>query len=84
MTIYRDRSFSFEVLGPPASALLKKAANVVKGSGVPNKEKVAQVTRSQIEAIAKEKMKDLNTRDLAAAVGQLEGTARSMGIDIVD
>jgi len=84
MTIYRDRSFSFEVLGPPASALLKKAANIVKGSSVPNKEKVAQVTRSQIEAIAKEKMKDLNTRDLAAAVGQLEGTARSMGIDIVD
>jgi len=84
ITIYRDRSFSFEVLGPPASALLKKAANIVKGSSVPNKEKVVQVTRAQVEAIAKEKMKDLNTGDLAAAVRQLEGTARSMGIDIVD
>ena len=84
VTIYRDRSFAFTVLGPPASAMLKRAANIVKGSGVPNKEKVAQVPRSQIETIAKEKMKDLNTNDLARAVRQIEGTARSMGIEITE
>ena len=84
LTVYKDKSFKFRVLQPPMSALLKKAAGIVKGSGVPNKEKVAQVTRQQIEGIAKDKMKDMNTDDLAAAVKQVEGSARSMGIEIAD
>ena len=84
LTVHKDKSFVFRVLQPPMSVLLKKAASIVKGSGVPNKEKVGQVTRAQIEGIAKDKMKDLNTNDLAAAVKQVEGSARSMGIEIVD
>ncbi len=84
LTVYKDRTFVFRVLQPPTAVLLKKAANIVKGSGVPNKEKVGEVSRSQVEGIAKDKMKDLNTDDLAGAVKQVEGTARSMGIDIVD
>ncbi len=84
LTIYKDKSFNFTVLRPPASALLKKAANIVKGSGQPSTEKVAQITLADVEAIAKEKMSDLNTSDLACAVKQIEGTARSMGIDITD
>jgi len=84
LTVYKDKSFSFIILKPPASVLLKKAAGIVKGSGVPNKEKVGKVTRAQIEAIAKEKMADLNTKDLAQAAKQVEGTARSMGIEIVE
>jgi large subunit ribosomal protein L11 len=84
MTIYRDRSFNFVVLGPPAAVMLKRAAGIVKGSGVPNKEKVGTVTRAQLEEIAKEKMKDLNATDLAAAVKQIEGTARSMGLEVAD
>lgn len=84
MTIYKDKSFDFVVLGPPVSVLLKKAANIVKGSGAPNKEKVGRVTRAQVEAIAREKAKDLNTKDIARAVKQIEGAARSMGIEIVD
>jgi len=84
LTVYKDKSFDFTVLKPPASVLLKKAAGIVKGSGVPNKEKVGQVTRSQIEAIAKEKLGDLNTKDIAGAARQIEGTARSMGIDVAD
>ncbi len=84
MTIYKDKSFDFAVLGPPVSVLLKKAANIVKGSGAPNKEKVGRVTRAQVEAIAREKAKDLNTKDVPRAVKQIEGTARSMGIEIVD
>jgi large subunit ribosomal protein L11 len=84
LTVYKDKTFTFVVLKPPASVLLKKAAGIVLGSGVPNKEKVGKVTRAQVEAIAKEKMVDLNTKDLAKAVKQIEGSARSMGIDIVD
>jgi large subunit ribosomal protein L11 len=84
LTVHKDKSFAFRVLQPPMSVLLKKAASIVKGSGVPNKEKVGQVTRAQVEGIAKNKMKDLNTSDLAAAVKQVEGSARSMGIEIVD
>lgn len=84
MTIYKDKSFDFVVLGPPVSVLLKKAANIVKGSGAPNKEKVGRVTRAQVEAIAREKMKDLNTKEITRAVKQIEGAARSMGIEIVD
>jgi large subunit ribosomal protein L11 len=84
LTVYKDKSFQFAVLGPPVSVLLKKAASIVKGSAVPNKEKVGKITRAQLESIAKEKMKDLNTRNLAAAVKQVEGSARSMGIEITD
>lgn len=84
LTVYRDKSFAFRVLKPPTAVLLKKAANIVKGSGVPNKDSVGEVTRSQIESIAKEKMVDLNTGDLARAVKQIEGSARSMGIQIVE
>ena len=84
LTIYKDKTFTFVVLGPPASVLLKKADSIVKGSAVPNKDKVGSVTRAQLEAIAKEKMRDLNTKDLQAAARQIEGTARSMGIEIKD
>jgi len=84
MSIFKDRSFEFRVLGPPAAVLIKRAANIVKGSGTPNTEKVGQVTRAQVEDIAKQKMKDLNTDNLAGAVRQIEGTARSMGITVVD
>jgi len=84
LTVYRDKSFEFRVLKPPTAILLKKAANIVKGSGVPNKEPVGQVTRAQVESIAKDKMVDLNTNDLACAVRQIEGSARSMGIEIVE
>lgn len=84
LTVYKDKSFQFRVLKPPTAILLKKAANIVKGSGVPNKDSVGEVTRTQVESIAKEKMVDLNTDDLACAVRQIEGSARSMGITIVD
>ena len=84
LTVYKDKSFTFRVLQPPMAVLLKKAAGIVKGSGVPNKEKVAQITRQQAEGIAKDKMKDMNTDNLASAVKQVEGSARSMGIEIVD
>ncbi len=83
VTVYSDRSYSFITKTPPASVLLKKAAKVEKGSGVPNKNKVGKVTRKQVEEIARLKMVDLNTPDLAAAIKTVEGTARSMGIDVV-
>jgi large subunit ribosomal protein L11 len=82
--VYNDRSFDFVTKSPPAAALLKKAANIAKGSGVPNKEKVGQVTPDQIEEIVKTKMKDLNARDVDHARRMVEGTARSMGLDVVD
>jgi len=84
LTIYEDRSFKYQLKTPPTAALLKKVANIVKGSGVPNKEKVGKVTRKQVEEIAKIKLPDLNTEDLAQAVKIVEGCARSMGIDIID
>ena len=84
LTVFKDKSFTFRVLQPPMAVLLKKVAGIVKGSGVPNKEKVAQITRQQVEGIAKDKMKDMNTDNLASAVKQVEGSARSMGIEIVD
>ena len=84
VTVYKDRSFSFILKTPPASVLLKQAAGIAKGSGVPNKEKVGKVTRSQVVEIAKTKLPDLNTDDLEAAVRIIEGTARSMGIEIVE
>ena len=83
ITVYADRSFSFITKTPPAAVLLKKAAQIAKGSSQPNKEKVGEVYRSQIEEIAKLKMPDLNAVDLAGAVNTIEGTARSMGIEVV-
>ena len=83
ITVYADRSYSFITKTPPASVLLLKAAGVEKGSGTPNKEKVGKVTKSQVEEIAKTKLPDLNASDLPAAVRIVEGTARSMGIEVV-
>jgi large subunit ribosomal protein L11 len=82
ITVYADRSFDFIIKSPPAAILLKKAAQIEKGSGVPNREKVGKVTDKQIEEIAKQKIKDLNANDLAAAKKIIAGTARSMGIEI--
>jgi large subunit ribosomal protein L11 len=81
--VYNDRSFEFITKSPPAAALLKQAAAVAKGSGVPNKEKVGKVTIAQIDEICKTKMADLNARDLEHARRLVEGTARSMGIDVI-
>lgn len=84
MTIYKDKSFVFVVKSPPAAVLLKDAAQIAKGSGVPNKEKVGKVTWKQIRAISERKMADLNAFDLDHADRIIAGTARSMGIEIVD
>jgi len=84
ITVYADRTFTFITKSPPAAVLLKQAAEVAKGSGVPNKEKVGQVTAAQVRQIAETKMADLNAFEMDAAVRQIEGTARSMGLDIVD
>ncbi|MFZ2054790.1 MAG: 50S ribosomal protein L11 [Candidatus Aminicenantales bacterium] len=83
ITVYKDKSFVFELKTPPASYLLKKAAGIAKGSGAPNKEKVGRVTRKQIEDIARVKLPDLNASDLEAARRIIEGTARNMGLEIV-
>ncbi len=83
ITVFADRSFSFITKTPPAAVLLMKAAKLSKGSGVPNKEKVGKVTKDQVEEIAKIKMPDLNVYDIDAAVKTVEGTARSMGIEVV-
>jgi large subunit ribosomal protein L11 len=83
ITVYADRSYSFITKTPPAAILLLKAAGVPKGSGIPNKEKVGKVTKKQVEDIAKTKMPDLNAADLSAAIRVVEGTARSMGIEVV-
>jgi len=82
VTVYNDRSFEFITKSPPAAVLLKKAANIAKGSGVPNKEKVGTVTRAQLEEIAKTKSADLNARDVDHAVLMIAGTARSMGLEV--
>ena len=82
ITVYKDRTFSFVVKSPPAAALLKEAAQVAKGSGVPNKEKIGTVTAAQIRAIAERKLADLNAHDIDAAARIIEGTARSMGITV--
>jgi large subunit ribosomal protein L11 len=82
ITVYSDRSFTFITKTPPASILLKKAAQIAKGSGEPNRTKIGKVTRSQVEEIAKVKLPDLNVVDLEGAVRTIEGTARSMGIEI--
>jgi large subunit ribosomal protein L11 len=84
ITIYADKSFSFITKSPPASVLLKKAAGVEKGSGEPNRTKVGQVNRAQVKEIAELKMKDLNANGLEMAMRLVEGTARSMGIQVVE
>ena len=83
ITVYADRSYTFITKTPPAAILLRKAAGVEKGSGEPNKKKVGQVTRKQVEDIARTKLPDLNCQDLDAAIKTVRGTARSMGIDVV-
>lgn len=84
ISIYADRSFAFITKTPPAAVLLKKAAGIVKGSGEPNRTKVGQVTRTQVREIAQTKLPDLNAASLDAAILTVEGTARSMGIDIIE
>ena len=83
ITVYADRSFTFITKTPPAAILLKKAAQIAKGSSEPNRTKVAKVTKAQVEEIARLKMPDLNARDLQAAIITIEGTARNMGIEVV-
>jgi len=82
ITIYKDRSFEFELKTPPAASLLKKAAGIEKGSGEPNKRKVGKVSRKDLERIARIKMKDLNAYDIDKAVKIIEGTAKNMGLEI--
>jgi large subunit ribosomal protein L11 len=84
LTIYADRSFTFITKTPPASELIKKAAGIVKGSGVPNKDKVGKLTRAQVKEIAETKMPDLNAYTVDQAIKIISGTARSMGVDVVD
>ncbi len=84
INIYKDRSFDFVVKTPPSSVLIKKAANLAKASGQTGKEKIGQITRKQVEEIAKTKMEDLNTSDLAQAIKTILGTVKSMGIEVVD
>lgn len=82
ITVYQDRSFTFITKTPPVPHLLKKAAKLAKGSGVPNKDKIGSVNRKQVEEIAQIKMPDLNCTDIKSAIRQVEGTAKSMGIEI--
>jgi large subunit ribosomal protein L11 len=84
ITVYSDRSYSFVTKTPPAAILLKKVAGLAKGSGAPNKEKVGKVTRAQVEEIARTKLPDLNCGSVEAAVRTVMGTARSMGIEVVE
>ena len=84
ISVFADKSFTFEVKSPPAAVLLKQAAEVAKGSGVPNKEKVGTVTAAQVRKIAETKFEDLNAYDLDQAEKIIRGTARSMGVDVID
>lgn len=84
MTVYTDRSFTFITKTPPASDLLKKAAGIIKGSGTPNKDKVGKVTSAQVKEIAQTKLPDLNANSMDAAAKIIAGTARSMGVEVVD
>ena len=84
ITVYADRSFTFELKTPPAAVLLKKAAGIESGSGVPNKTKVGTLARAKVKEIAEIKMKDLNANDVEADMRMIEGTARSMGLEITD
>jgi large subunit ribosomal protein L11 len=84
ITVYRDRSFTFITKTPPATDLLKKAVGIIKGSGVPQKDKVGAISRAQVQEIAKQKMEDLNAVTIEGAMKIIEGTARSMGITVTD
>jgi len=84
VTIYTDRSYTFITKTPPAAVLLKRAANLAKGSAVPNKTKVGTVTAKQVQEIAKLKLPDLNTESIDSAMRSIRGTARSMGLDVID
>ncbi len=84
ISVYKDRSFTFITKTPPATDLLKKAAGIIKGSGIPQKDKVGKITRAQLEEISKKKMVDLNAVDVEGAMNIIAGTARSMGITIAD
>lgn len=84
ITVYSDRTFTFITKTPPAAVLIKKACGIESGSGVPNKTKVAQITKAQVRAIAEQKMPDLNANDVEAAMSMVAGTARSMGVTVVD
>ncbi len=84
VTVYSDRSYSFITKTPPAAVLLKRAANIAKGSGEPNKNKVGTVTAKQVQEIAKLKLPDLNTDTIESAMKSVRGTARSMGLDVID
>lgn len=84
ISVYQDKSFTFITKSPPAATLLKRAAGIAKGAAVPNRDKVGKVTRAQLEEIAKTKEKDLNADDMDQAVKIIAGTARSMGIEVVD
>ena len=84
ITVYADRSFTFITKTPPAAELLKKAAGIVKGSGIPNKDKVGKVTRAQIKEIAQTKLPDLNAASVESAMRMIEGSAKSMGLEIVE
>ena len=84
ISVYEDKTFSFIIKSPPSSILIKRAANLAKASGTAGKETIGSITKKQAEEIAKQKMKDLNTSDLAAAIKVIEGTARSMGITVVE
>ena len=84
ITVYADRSFSFITKTPPAPVLIKKAAGIKSGSGVPNRNKVAKLTKAQVQQIAETKMPDLNAASLEAAMSMIAGTARSMGVEVVD
>lgn len=83
ISVYKDKSFSFIIKTPPSAVLIKKAANLAKASGMAGKEKIAQITKEQVEEIAKIKMEDLNTNDMDQAMVTIEGTAKSMGIEVV-
>ena len=84
ISVYKDKSFTFITKKPPAAIMLKKAANIASGSGEPNKKKVGKLTKAQILEVAKAKMEDLNANDETAAMRIIEGTARQMGIEVVD
>lgn len=84
ITVYADRSFTFVTKTPPAAVLIKKACNIQSGSGVPNKNKVAKITREQVKQIAEQKMPDLNAASVETAMSMIAGTARSMGVEVID
>lgn len=84
ITVFEDRTYVFKLHQPPASELLKKAAGIEKGSGIPNKTKVAKITKDQLRKVAEQKMEDLNTSDIESAMKIIEGTARNMGIEVTN